>query len=157
MVIFNRFCSVGKRTSYIDFGTVFIFVIPISYFAFRLPKLYGGKRIFPCNFFYMVYNTVLITKILSFQTDCLLDCGNTKSNAVIDNRLAFDDIQEIFYRYMNVCKDFQVGFPANTGSCILFCVRFFLILLHFHLFQSEAGIEHRPCGYLHPYIPTHIV
>ena len=119
MVIFNRFCSVGKRTSYIDFGTVFIFVIPISYFAFRLPKLYGGKRIFPCNFFYMVYNTVLITKFCRFKLIAYL-IAKYKSNAVIDNRLAFDDIQEIFYRYMNVCKDFQVGFPANTGSCILF-------------------------------------
>ena len=86
----------------------------------------------------MVNNTVYIVIACRIKAFAVLIAEN-KFNSCVDNSLSFHYVKKIFGLNVDIRKDFEVGFPMNFCTSILFAVRLFFELAdNLAFFKTES-------------------
>ena len=138
---------IGKRHRHIDFRLILRLICSIPHPLFRLPKLYRGQSVVPCQFLCVVYNTVLVAELSGFKGTVLQLVAEHKPHPLIDNSLPLDAVQIVLHRHVNIGKHLNVRLPTNPSTGVLLFVR---LLLQAALVFAVGKVE----GVVHPVPPN---
>ena len=144
VIIFRYADLIGKGQGHVDFAFVLWFVRPVPHLFFRLPALHRGQGVLPRQLLHMVGDPVLIIKNRLLKAPACL-VAEHEFDSRVDNSLAFDHIQKISYRHVNIGENLKVRLPFDFRAGVLFCVRLLVESAHvFPMLEMERVPEPIP-------------
>ena len=108
---------IGKAEGYRELHLILWLVLPVAAAAFRLPKYRGGQALFPCQLGHIVDDAVFITEVLRGELTVHL-VPETEGDPGVDHRLTLHHVHIVGGRDVDVCKDLQIGLPAEDRPCL---------------------------------------